>query len=254
MQHYFIDQKLKLNEEIALPADIYQHAVTVLRMKIGDHFELVDSAHKTFVVEICKLEGKSATAKAIKKLETDNEMPLGISIACGVPKNDKKADLVIEKGTEMGAERFIFFPSQYAVGKWRPNKVERKLTRLQKKVRSAAEQSHRNMVPEVEYIQGIDDLIKLPADYKIVAYEESAKQGEASQLHQQLEMVKNDIKAGKHPSMLAVFGPEGGIAPEEIQKYKAAGFAVCGLGPRILRTESAPLYFLSAVSYATELS
>jgi len=53
--------------------------------------------------------------------------------------------------------------------------------------------------------------------------------------------------------LLVVFGPEGGLSTGEVEKLKACGFRLCGLGPRILRTETAPLYLLSAVSYHLEL-
>ncbi|HJA47586.1 MAG TPA: RsmE family RNA methyltransferase, partial [Candidatus Limosilactobacillus excrementigallinarum] len=54
--------------------------------------------------------------------------------------------------------------------------------------------------------------------------------------------------------MLAIFGPEGGLTEDEITQMQAAGVVPVGLGPRILRTETAPLYMLSAISFATELS
>ena len=54
--------------------------------------------------------------------------------------------------------------------------------------------------------------------------------------------------------MLAIFGPEGGLTEDEITQMQAAGVVPVGLGPRILRTETAPLYLLSAISFATELS
>lgn len=57
----------------------------------------------------------------------------------------------------------------------------------------------------------------------------------------------------KGQKLLFVFGPEGGISPAEIQTFEQAGAVTVGLGPRIMRTETAPLYALSAVSYALEL-
>ena len=57
----------------------------------------------------------------------------------------------------------------------------------------------------------------------------------------------------KGESMLVVFGPEGGLTEQEVGKLIENGFVACGLGPRILRTETAPLYLLSAVSYQLEL-
>ena len=77
---------------------------------------------------------------------------------------------------------------------------------------------------------------------------ERLRQGETSALAQQF----NALKPGD--SILAVFGPEGGLTENEIAKMNEAGVVAAGLGPRILRTETAPLYFMAAISYAMELS
>lgn len=53
--------------------------------------------------------------------------------------------------------------------------------------------------------------------------------------------------------MEAEFGPEGGISPEEIEAFESKGGLKIGLGPRIMRAETAPLYALSSTSYALEL-
>ena len=81
----------------------------------------------------------------------------------------------------------------------------------------------------------------------MVAYEESAKEGEAAALLQSL----TGLEAGS--KLLFIFGPEGGLSPAEIESFTAKGAVLAGLGPRILRAETAPLYALSAVSVVTEL-
>ena len=84
-------------------------------------------------------------------------------------------------------------------------------------------------------------------DYRVFAYEEEAKQGN----HQTLAAVFQQMKRGH--SLLAVFGPEGGFSDEEVELFKHHGFFSCSLGPRILRTETAPLYLLAVASYQFEL-
>ena len=81
----------------------------------------------------------------------------------------------------------------------------------------------------------------------LIAYEEDAKAGEGSILVNTLENL------GPGDSLLFVFGPEGGLAPEELVAFRKAGHKSCALGPRILRAETAPLYALTAVSYEMEL-
>lgn len=83
-------------------------------------------------------------------------------------------------------------------------------------------------------------------DSVIVAYEEEAKSGEVSQLKQTLERFKPQDR------VLIITGPEGGLSESEVELFRKQGNLV-GLGPRILRAETAPLYVLSAISYENEL-
>ena len=84
-------------------------------------------------------------------------------------------------------------------------------------------------------------------DVCLFAYEETAKQGQLAQLKQTLNEMKEKQK------LLVIVGPEGGISDHEEALLLQAGFKPCALGPRILRTETAPIYILSAISYALEL-
>ena len=84
-------------------------------------------------------------------------------------------------------------------------------------------------------------------DKKIVCYEEEAKLGEESNFKKIVSSLKENDKVA------IVIGPEGGIDESEIDYLKKEGFIPCGLGPRILRTETASMYCLSAISYEMEL-
>ena len=98
---------------------------------------------------------------------------------------------------------------------------------------------------QLRFINGVLDLRQF--DKIFIAYEESAKEGETAVLAREL----SQVKAGE--KILFIFGPEGGISPEEIAAFDEKGGLKIGLGPRIMRAETAPLYALSSVSYALEL-
>ncbi|HFV2771975.1 TPA: 16S rRNA (uracil(1498)-N(3))-methyltransferase [Streptococcus agalactiae] len=121
--------------------------------------------------------------------------------------------------------------------------------KLAKIALGAAEQSKRNRLPQVRLFEKKADFqAQLNGFDKIfIAYEESAKEGELSALAQNLQTVQAGDK------LLFIFGPEGGISPKEIAAFEEAGAIKVGLGPRIMRTETAPLYALSVISYSTEL-
>jgi len=129
-------------------------------------------------------------------------------------------------------------------------KLSKKSEKLEKIAQGAAEQSKRNLIPEIRlFDKKADFLAALAAfDRIIVAYEESAKEGESAALVRAL----SGLPAGA--KVLFIFGPEGGLSPEEIASFGQAGAVSAGLGPRILRAETAPLYALTAVSVLLELS
>ena len=143
----------------------------------------------------------------------------------------------------------IGFPAQSSVVKWDHKKLQKKQQRLQKIAQEAAEQAQRQRAPIIQLAASDKELWDSLSnyDYVIVAYEESAKSGENAKLIDILS------KAAPGSKILAIFGPEGGLTPAEITRAESQGAVICGLGPRILRTETAPFYFLSAVSVLTEL-
>lgn len=155
----------------------------------------------------------------------------------------------MQKATELGAKRIIFFESARSVSHWNDQRQGKKVERLQKIANAAAEQSHRNQIPEVSYVKDLKSLLTVFSfDHQVVAWEESAKQGERAAL----ATVFDQVTPGQ--SLLAIFGPEGGLTETEVETMTAAGVVACGLGPRILRTETAPLYLMAAVSYHFELA
>lgn len=235
------------NDRFTLPEDISHHLVTVLRGQTGTKFEVVFSDHQCYLVELTSTQ-PPIMATIVKPLKRHPELPIHIAIACGIPKTKEKPELIVQKGTELGVHQIIFFDSERSISHWQGKKLNRKLARLQKIADSAAEQSHRNVQPQVSYCASLGELLtKYPATKRLVAWEESAKQGETSALVDTLRQ----LRAGQ--SVLAIFGPEGGLTSTEVTAMVNQGVVAAGLGPRILRTETAPLYFLSAVSVLTEL-
>ncbi|MCM2980707.1 16S rRNA (uracil(1498)-N(3))-methyltransferase [Niallia circulans] len=245
MQRYFAKNE---EDTFFIQEDDYHHIVRVMRMDIDDEIYCVNSLQQAARCRIEKISENEVIAKVVQWLEGEIELPISVSIVSGLPKGDK-LEWIIQKGTELGAFKFIPFIAARSVVKWDEKKGGKKLVRWNKIAKEAAEQSHRTMIPEVSSPISIKELIKLSEGYnvKLIAYEEEAREGESSVLTKSLESMT------KGQSILALFGPEGGLTESEVALLKEHGFVTCGLGPRILRTETAPLYLLSAVSYHFEL-
>src|SRR4051794_30248149 len=247
MQRYFVGQQANSDHYLIDEEDLH-HIVKVMRMEIGDQIICVDPEGKQAVCEISEITNSSVVADVVQWIDESPELPISITIASGLPKGDK-LEWIIQKGTELGAHQFLPFSAARSVVKWDEKKAVKKMERWQKIAKEAAEQSHRTKVPNIINPMTFKDLLKKSKDfdYKLAAYEEESRQGETSVLSSILQK----MKCGQN--LLFVFGPEGGLAEEEVQQLNEYGFSLCGLGPRILRTETAPLYSLAAISYHFEL-
>lgn len=247
MQRYFVDE-LPLDGKVIVTGENFHHIAHVMRSRVGEKHFLVFPDHTSVVGELLELTADEAVYGHFIKEAFTRELPVTLTIACGLPKGDK-LDWIVQKGTELGAAAFTAFPSQTSVVRWDEKKRSKRLTRLEKIAKEAAEQSHRTQTPLVRFTSFAELLQDFPRfTHVLIAYEESAKEGERAQLVQTFE------KMQPGDSLLAVFGPEGGFAPEEIAQFEKAGAKCCGLGPRILRAETAPLYVLASASFYFELS
>lgn len=247
MQRYFVNAESDASS-FHIGGEDYHHIIRVMRMKEGDEIVCVTQDGKSALSVIAEITDEIIIAKVVKWEDGSTELPVQVTIASGLPKGDK-LEWIIQKGTELGAHEFVPFLAARSIVKWDEKKSAKKVERWQKIAKEAAEQSYRSKIPVVSAPVTLQALLKRAEgfDVLLVAFEEEAKQGEASVLAQSLR----EIKPGQ--SILIVFGPEGGITSNEIEVLTENGFLACGLGPRILRTETAPLYLLAAVSYQLEL-
>ena len=221
MQKYFISQSELLNKRII--SDDVNHIKNVTRSKVVDSVIVSDQCNE-YLVKLTKIENKFVDFELVNEIQNQNELPVLIDIYQGYPKGDKLDAIV----------------------KLEDKKIANKIERYKKIAKEAAEQSFRKIIPGFD-IKYLDEIDFSSYDIKLIAYEENAYNGE-------LVNFKKAISNAKQGSKIAIIiGPEGGIDPKEIDKLEEKGFTCCAFGRRILRTETAPLYALSAISYELEL-
>lgn len=241
---YFAHQPYPENIFTIVAADTRHHLFHVMRLVKGDKVEMVFSDGQAGEVRV--IDPERATFELVQKLNHQTELPLDITVAVGIPKGDK-LDVISEKVTELGAARIWAAPFERSVAKWDKLKQKKKSEKIQKIILSAAEQSKRLIIPQILLFESLSNLTERFSEFDqvLVAYEEVAKVGEHTQLLQSLSK--------KPQKILMLFGPEGGISSREIEKFQAAGAVTFGLGPRILRAETAPIAALSAIGAYYEL-
>ncbi|VHF19225.1 16S rRNA (uracil(1498)-N(3))-methyltransferase [Streptococcus pyogenes] len=245
MQQYFIKGKAEKQVTIT-DKDTIKHMFQVMRLTDEAEVVLVFDDGVKYLAKVTN--SMAHELEIIEALPDQVELPVEVTIASGFPKGDK-LDTIAQKVTELGASALWGYPADWSVVKWDGKKLAKKEDKLAKIVLGAAEQSKRNRVPEVHLFEHKAEFLKnlFSFDHIFIAYEETAKAGQLATLAREVKEVKPGAK------LLFIFGPEGGISPTEITQFEAAGAIKVGLGPRIMRAETAPLYALSALSYALEL-
>ncbi|MCZ8536078.1 16S rRNA (uracil(1498)-N(3))-methyltransferase [Paenisporosarcina quisquiliarum] len=245
MQRYFIQEPL-VDEMAVISGDDAKHIQKVMRMQEGQSIIIV-SEGKAYEATIERFEGQDVRVRKSSDALRSNELPIQVTICCGLPKGEK-LDLITQKATELGMHELVLFEAERSIVKWDAQKGSKKQQRLQKIAKEAAEQSHRNVVPTIQDIVTFKQLLQMTEKYDVcfVADEEDAK------LEKRTRFAETLSRKNGQQSICVVFGPEGGLSRTEIQALMDRGFQSISLGPRILRAETAPLYVLSAISYEFE--
>lgn len=251
MQRYFVSELNWTEDSVKLTED-YHHIVRVMRYEVGDTFTCVHPNKRIALCQIEKIDEaeKAVYASIIETLKEDTELPIHVTIMQSLPKGNK-LEWIIQKGTELGASLFILFPSERSVVKWDEKKVMNRLKRYEKIAKEASEQSKRTIIPQIIFMKSLEEYVennRFHSSMQLIAYEEEAKADMANTFGRSL------LNLNEGESLTLCIGPEGGFTDNEIAFLKKHSFQPVRLGKRILRTETASLYALAALSYHFEES
>ena len=216
----------------------YHHLRHVLRFKPGDELVVFDGAGRECFGVLEMFQGETAVARILGDAGRSTESALDLTIAPCLAKG-KKIDLVVEKVIELGADRVCVVTSERSVGRLDPAQALDRVERWRRIAKSAAEQSGRTVMPVIERIRTFEEFVAhKPADTLGLLFAIGAEKTPASSLRQGNPDVSR---------VIAMIGPEGGFSPEEVEFAQRHGFLAVGLGPRVLRTETAALAALAAI-------
>ncbi len=211
-----------------------RYLTTVLRSGAGDSITVNDTVGNSYSAKIIRATRKEVSAEITGKEDSGGESPLKITLLQGLLKGEKM-DLVIQKATELGAEKIIpVITSRSQV------RETRKLGRWQKIAEEASRQSGRSMIPAVGSTLDFEDLFNAPPvpGRGIIFWEKGG--GKLPAVVEQL---------GEAREIELFTGPEGGFSDEEIRTAEERGFIAATMGRRILRAETAAIVALGIVQY-----
>lgn len=250
MQRYFVQADNWNSElkEVFIIGDDVHHISRVMRYEKEDQIICIHPDKTIAICEITSIDQERVVCSVLSIEKNQYELPVHASIIQSLPKSDK-LELITQKGTELGASSFYLYQADRSIVKWNKQKANKRMIRLNKIIKEAAEQSYREIIPKLNEPANLIELIKVTENYtvKLVAYEEEAKKdtNENSFQEELQKLEEND-------SVVVFIGPEGGFTDNEIKLLIEAGFKPVKLGNRILRTETASLYALSSISYQFE--
>lgn len=236
INRFFTDEEFIENKVTIFGEDVH-HIRNVLKMKENEKLILIKN-NKEYVFSIDKIEKNSIILSMEKEIDEKRENDFSVTLFQGLPKGDK-ADFIVEKAVETGADSIVFLNSKRSVAVFKKENIEKKEERFQKIAKSASCQSGRLKIPEVKCFLRLEEIDFSEFDLLILCYEDE-KQTTLKQV------LKNNSKKEK----IGIFiGPEGGIDESEVLLLKEKGFVCVSLGKRILRCETAGLYTLAQLNY-----
>jgi 16S rRNA (uracil1498-N3)-methyltransferase len=223
---------------VVLTGDPHHHLARVLRARPGDLVTLFDGAGGEIDAEIVRV-GTRATELTVTARRTaaaaTTAPAVAITLLVAVPRGER-IDLIVQKTTELGVGRII--PVLTARSVARPERGGARATRWRTIAREAARQCGRADVPEIDDALELSAALEgaLPAR-RLALWEGQAAGGRSLRA----------ALAGPATATALLVGPEGGFADDELAGVEAAGFVSVGLGPRILRVETAAIVAVALV-------
>jgi 16S rRNA (uracil1498-N3)-methyltransferase len=211
--------------------------VRVLRLGVGAAITLFDGAGGEYAARIEALRKDAVLVEVGAHALVERESPLAVTLAQGVSRGERM-DWVIQKATELGVRRIVPLITQRSVVRLDARQAQKKSQHWRGISIAACEQCGRTRLPELASAVDLQEFLG------------SAAREEA---HRLVLSPTGSLRIGEMKALqklILLIGPEGGLAPEEVDAALAQGFVAVRLGPRILRTETAAIAALAALQQA----
>lgn len=222
-------QPLHSNSLVELETEPSHHLTRVLRLGVGDPVTLFDGSGGEYPGEITAVDKKHAHVTTGSHLPGERESPLSIHLGIAVSRGERM-DWIVQKSTELGVTALTPLVTEYSPVRLSGERADKKIQHWQHIAISACEQCGRNRLPLINPLQALDTwLAHTAAEQKFVLHPRAG----------------NTAIDAAPRSIALLVGPEGGLSNSEIETAARSGYAALSLGPRVLRTETAPLAALA---------
>jgi len=230
----YTEHALASNTIVVLEESASHHLSKVLRMQVGRELIVFNGAGGEYSATISEITKKTVQISVGEHTSDNRESPLQLELAIGISRGER-FEWVLQKATELGVTKITPLITERTEVKVSGDRQEKMHERWQQILTSACEQCQRNILPQLHAPVSIDEWLKtVDSEARFVLHHRD-NQG---------------LPADKKPqSVTLLIGPEGGLSEREIEVALAQHFFALTLGPRVLRTETAPVAAISLVQY-----
>ncbi|TVO70833.1 16S rRNA (uracil(1498)-N(3))-methyltransferase [Sedimenticola selenatireducens] len=236
MQHRRIHtyQPLIVDQELSLEEGPARHLTQVLRIKPGTEFILFNGDGYDYIATLTQALRRDVMARVVSRIDPiEPETACDIHLAIGISKGERM-DFAIQKAVELGVASVSPLITERCMVRLNSERQQKKVSHWQQIIISACEQSHRKRVPVCQEIISLNEWLVADNDSMGILLDHRANRS----LHD-MARPSRDIRL--------LIGPEGGLSEAERGEAKTCGFMGIRLGPRVLRTETAPLAAIAAI-------
>lgn len=243
MRLFFIEPKDSSKDRITLTGPDVHHIRSVLRLKPGDLIVVSDGQGRLSRVRLESLSEEAAEGVVLEATKALYQEGPSITLAQALPKA-RKFDFIVQKAVELGVERIVPLATSRAVVRLDGSRAAERLERWKRIAREAAKQCRRPSVAEVAPLVDMKTFLQELGPPK-------TGQGRLLLWEEAIEPLRETLeRLGRPASLVCLVGPEGGFDEAEAAQAVEIGFAATSLGPRVLRTETAPVALLAILQYA----
>lgn len=228
LSRFFVDQPLSLGQH-DLPEAQAHYIGRVLRHATGDAVQLFDGSGREYLGELVEVGKRNVRVELREQFAGQPDSPLRIHLGQGLSRGERM-DWAIQKATELGVAEITPIVSERCEVRLKDERADKRLQHWRQVAISACEQCGRSSLPLIHPPLALEDWLR----------------GRDDDLRLVLHPVAASLASHAPPSRLAfLVGPEGGLSDAEVEQAQAAGFHSARLGPRVLRTETAPVVALA---------
>ncbi|MFD9083556.1 16S rRNA (uracil(1498)-N(3))-methyltransferase [Streptomyces erythrochromogenes] len=226
----FVVEEVPAGAEFVLDGPEGRHAVSVKRLNPGEQVVLTDGRGGWAEAVVKAAEGKDRLVVAVADAGREEEPAVRITVVQALPKGDR-GELAVETMTETGVDAIVPWQASRCITQWRGDRGAKSLAKWRATAREAGKQSRRVRFPEVAEAMSTKQVAALLAGADL-----------AMVLHEDRDTPSQALATAELPatgSVVLVVGPEGGVSPEELEVFAAAGAHPYRLGRSVLRTSTA---------------